>query len=147
MTKDSLTNRLRRKQRNLKRTAVTAIGIVLLLTTLMGGCVLGIRHRNRQSAIATSLAWTKMSALPEGARQVDVEVGGSIFTREFKVEFQASEAEIKDWLVASEGVWFSRRDSISEGTVGYTIDESDALFAQVTVDWETLTVVIHTYWS
>ena len=88
-----------------------------------------------------------MSPLPKSAERIDVEVGGSIFTREFKVEFQASEADIKDWLVASEGVAFSPSRSISEGTVGYTIDESDALFAQVTVDWETLTVVIHTYWS
>ncbi|MEM6868678.1 MAG: hypothetical protein AAF528_09895 [Cyanobacteria bacterium P01_C01_bin.121] len=147
MTKATLTSRLRRKQRNLKKKAVTAMGILLILTMLLSGGVLWIRQINRQSAIDTSLAWTRMSPLPESAKRIDVEVGGSLFTREFEVEFQASEADIKDWLVASPGVSFSPRDSISEGTVGYTISESDALFAQVTVDWETLTVLIHTYWS
>ena len=130
----------------MKKRVITKLSFSLLLGLLLGFGILVHQHE-RQSAINTSLAWTLMSPLPKSAERIDVEVGGSIFTREFKVEFQASEADIKDWLVASEGVAFSPSRSISEGTVGYTIDESDALFAQVTVDWETLTVVIHTYWS
>ncbi|MEO0768151.1 MAG: hypothetical protein AAFY72_01760 [Cyanobacteria bacterium J06649_4] len=147
MTRGTLTNKLRRKQRNLKKKAAMGLSLLLLVIGIFSLVSLGIRQANRQSAINTSLAWTLMSPLPESAEQIDVEVGGSMFTREFKVEFRASEADIKDWLVASEGVAFSPSRSISEGTVGYTIDESAALFAQVTVDWETLTVVIHTYWS
>ena len=102
-----------------------------------------------RGAIETSLTWTRMSPLPESAKNIDVLVEGSMFTREFEVEFEASEEEIKAWLADSPGtaVSYLPRYASAKETISYKIDESEALFAQVTVDWETLTVVIHTYWS
>lgn len=131
------------KERAVKR----VLSLSLLLTVVMSSGALYFRHKERQSAIKAGLDWTKMLPLPESAENIDVDVRGSIFTRELEIEFQASEEDIKSWLIESPGTSFSRRDSRTDSIVPYKISESDALFAQVTVNWDTLTVVIHTYWS
>lgn len=131
----------------MKNRKVGALLLSLFCVGLLSFGALYLRQRDRQSAIDTSLHWARMLPLPDSANNVDVAVEGSIFTREFEIEFQASEEDIKTWLASSPGTAFSPQYSSTEDTKTYKISEPNAMFAQVQVNWETLTVVIHAYWS
>ncbi|MEO1623065.1 MAG: hypothetical protein AAFU53_18790 [Cyanobacteria bacterium J06632_3] len=100
-----------------------------------------------RSAIEASLAWARLSPLPEGAEQIETLVKGSSFSREFEVSFTGNEDTIRTWLQESPGTQSAEVSTVGEVST-YTIAPGEgAQFAQVSVDWATRTVTIHTYWS
>jgi len=57
----------------------------------------------REDAIKSALSWGQLEKLPENAEIIDMEKRGSIFTRQFIIEFESSELEIKKWILKSKG--------------------------------------------
>ncbi|MBE8724252.1 hypothetical protein [Flavobacterium hungaricum] len=57
----------------------------------------------RNEAIQSALEWGKLDTLPQDAEIISLEKRGSIFTRQFIIEFESSESEIKKWMMRSQG--------------------------------------------
>ncbi|WP_433829921.1 hypothetical protein [Flavobacterium anhuiense] len=57
----------------------------------------------REDAIKCALSWGQLEKLPDNAEIISMEKRGSIFTRQFIIEFENSESEIKQWMLQSKG--------------------------------------------
>ncbi|UWY26791.1 hypothetical protein N4T20_13790 [Flavobacterium sp. TR2] len=57
----------------------------------------------KEDAIKCVLSWGQLENLPEKAEIISIEKRGSIFTRQFIIEFESSESEIKKWMQQSKG--------------------------------------------
>jgi hypothetical protein len=103
-------------------------------------------HVNRQE-VEIALRWSRMAPIPKEATDLKVGTDGSMFTREFKVEFVLPSISIQRWLDASAGI----RNSSSEVTGNeerFRIHPADgAQFAEVRVDRKSGKIRIHASWS
>jgi len=123
-----------------------AAGAILLVVSATGGG-LYIQHVSRQSAIATAITWARLAPLPPSACNLQVEVKGSMFTREFVLTFDASPAITQQWLAASPGP-SAATQTVAGPIATYAITPGGgAEFAEVKVDSRTGHVVVRTYWS
>ena len=52
----------------------------------------------KSNAIKTALGWVGISRLPPHAKNVSVKTKGSMFTRQFILEFYSDSTEFKDWI-------------------------------------------------
>jgi len=115
--------------------------LILMSFVLLASCA------NDKSAIQTSLEWSRMAPLPEGAQDIRVSSSGSSFTREFSVSFKATATEIEAWLSKSPGAQDATVVKESNITI-YSINPGGgAQFAEVKVNLSSLIVQIRTYWS
>ena len=57
----------------------------------------------REDAIKCALSWGELEKLADNAEIISMEKRGSIFTRQFIIEFESSESEIKQWMHQSKG--------------------------------------------
>jgi hypothetical protein len=123
-----------------------AVLAVLFVAIVTAGAMY-VSHANRNSAIATATVWARLAPLPHSARNLQVEVKGSMFTREFVITFDASPAVIQQWLASSPGP-ASASPTVGGAITTYAITPGGgAGFAEVTVDHGAGRVVIRTYWS
>jgi len=53
---------------------------------------------DKQESIQTTLEWGGLAPLPVKTSNVNIEKTGLIFTREFIIEFKATENQLKDWI-------------------------------------------------
>ena len=123
------------------RALIIIVSIAIFATTVTG-C-----GPYRQSAIDTSIEWARLAPLPVPTSEVAVEVAGSPFTREFRLSFHLSEAQLEKWLSDCKGI--SDAEIFQEGKITrYAIRPGGgAQFAEVRVNWPTGEVVVRTYWS
>jgi hypothetical protein len=106
-----------------------------------------LAHTNRRSAINTATTWARLAPLPASAQNVQVDVKGSIFTREFVISFEAPPAVIRLWLTASPGPSSATPTTVGPITTYAIKPGGGAQFAEVKVDSSANRVVIHTSWS
>lgn len=59
---------------------------------------------DRAEVINTVQSWGGLSDLPKNATNFEYKKEGSIFTREFTVEFDAPKSEIENWILKSKGL-------------------------------------------
>ena len=129
------------KSRTRSRIAVAVFG--LLLVVIVGGWY----ERNR-SAIETTLEWARLEPLPVSAINVNVEVIGSVFSRQFRLTFTAEPDVVDAWLKASEGIQDAEKSRHADMLIRYAIHPGGgAQFAQVLVYPNIGQVEIRAYWS
>lgn len=129
--------------RIIRITAVVAVALIAIVT--VGG--IWLSHTNRQSAVSAATTWARLAPLPSTAQNVQVDVKGSSFAREFVITFDAPPADIQQWIAASPGP-SSATQSTAGSITSYAIKPGGgAQFAEVKVDSSKHRVVIHTYWS
>ncbi len=122
-------------------------GLAVLLVAIVTAGVLYVSHVTRDSAIAAATTWARLAPLPPTAQNLQVEVKGSMFTREFVITFDASPAVIQQWFAVSPGP-ASASPTVAGAITTYAITPGGgAGFAEVTVDNNRGRVVIRTYWS
>lgn len=103
---------------------------------------------NQTSAIATTQEWARTADFPPGTRNLRVGTEGSMFTREFIVEFEAPAEEIAQWIRDSPGPSAATPDQQDDGSLRYPIDPGGgAQFAEIFVWPELGRVRIRAYWS
>ncbi|MCC9603356.1 hypothetical protein LOC67_22635 [Stieleria sp. JC731] len=91
--------------------------------------------------------WARMSPLPESATGLHVETRGGPFTREFTIRFNAPPDDLNSWLNRSPGT-SNLKPVVNGKSQVYNVEPGNgAMHAEVTVDDDTNSVVIHTYWS
>lgn len=74
----------------------------------------------KEDAIKCALTWGQLEKLPKNAEIISMEKRGSIFTRQFIIEFESSESEIKKWMQESKG-FQNNIPEIKENTKIYEI--------------------------
>jgi len=131
------------------------ISMLLLLVLIGAGYVasgyffsaLVANNNNGAGAIETTKEWAQLSDFPVTASNVTVEAGGSVFTTEFTVEFDAPLADIETWLNESPGT----KDVTPEvgGNIRkYSIEPGGgAQHAELELDEKSGHVKINVYWS
>ena len=129
------------------------IGVLFggVFVLLIGGLWLFFCPRspiNRRSALATAREWARLAAYPGSAGRIDVEIGGSAFSREFIIEFTGLADDIADWIKASPGTKDVIPVTNADGSVLYKIQPGGgAQFAEVILYDNGKTVRIRTFWS
>lgn len=100
------------------------------------------------TAIETAREWARFQPIPPSARALDVEVMGSAMTREFKITFRDSPANIRSWIAASPGPSSVTPTLDADGWKVYDYPAGrGAVFAQIRVSPDGGQVVISTCWS
>ena len=103
---------------------------------------------NQASAIEAVREWARLAPLPESATGLDIQTTGTMFTREFNIEFTAPAADILAWLEKSPGPSAAKLRQDPDGTVIYEIDAGGgAQFAEVRVLKNGTIVRIKAFWS
>lgn len=99
------------------------------------------------SAVATAREWARLSPLPVSQDQIAIQLNGSSFSREIRLEFKAKKSSIHDWISNSEGL-ADAEISRMDDWMHYKIKPGGgAQFAKVMVQETSGRVVIHVYWS
>lgn len=104
---------------------------------------------NRRSAIRTTLEWARLAPFPVPASSLNVQVSGSMFTRQFRISFEGEPQKIQEWLDASPGTRglqpLAEKDSA--GWFVYSIDPAHGLIAEVHLSPGKRQVTVIAVWS
>ncbi|MHC0440370.1 hypothetical protein [Flavobacterium sp. 3-210] len=100
----------------------------------------------KKDAINASLSWGQLNELPKDAVIFHLEKRGSMFTRQFIIEFTSSKPAIKNWILKSRG-FKNVKPEIKNGIKTYEIHprDSDALGGKVEIEGNR--VLINMSWS
>ncbi|WP_289658685.1 hypothetical protein [Flavobacterium panacagri] len=74
----------------------------------------------REEAIEATLSWGELQKLPKDADITHLEKRGSMFTRQFIIEFTCSDSQIKKWMQESKG-FKNSKIKVKDGTIIYEI--------------------------
>jgi len=82
---------------------LVAIGFILYgLAVFFVLCLLSSNLPvEKDDAIQTTLEWARLAPLPDTAKNIHVESGGTVFTRSLLVRFEAPVQRVTDWTKAS----------------------------------------------
>ena len=126
-------------------------GILTGAAAVVALCLIGALSVNvflERSALSIARTWARVAPLPASARDLEVDVLGSMFTREFEVSFKASPQEITEWLRRSPGIQDAGPPQVRGSLCRYVIKPGGgAQWAEVKVDARWNRVTIRTYWS
>lgn len=104
--------------------------------------------REKEAALSSTRQWARLSSFPKTAYGLRVTHGGSMFTREFIVEFKAPAKDVERWLKESPGTKDVKPIAWQDGTLCYKIKPGGgAQFAELTVTKRGTAIMIRTYWS
>ena len=134
-------------KRKTKRIAIGCLGAF----TLYGGCWLFFDIEsplNRNSAFSAVYEWARLEPIPSAAKNISISTTGSMFSREFNLNFDASKADIESWLSISPGTKSVTPEKTVQGDLYFKISPGGgAQGAEVTVSSEGTHVWVHAYWS
>jgi hypothetical protein len=133
----------------LRRWVVRALlGIVALVAFAAYSVLSPESWLNRSSAIAATLEWGRLAPFPSSAKHLSISTSGGMFSRAFRVYFDAPEEDIDRWLQQSPGTRELMPTSPSPGIRHFQIEAGGgAEWAEVTVDDTAHSVSIYVYWS
>ena len=100
----------------------------------------------KKEIIETTLFWSGLNKFPENAEIIDIEKKGSLFTRQFIIEFKAEKEEIEKWKNSSKRLK-NNIPKINGKTELYKISpgENGAIGGKVEI--EENNVIINISWS
>lgn len=100
----------------------------------------------KASMLECTLEWARLAPIPESKEQFEITMEGGPATRAFRASFILPEAELKDWIEASPGLWDAGLET--EGVQQYAIEPGGgAMYAEAVIDFESGLVKVYTYWS
>ena len=130
-----------------RKRVIKLMAVIALLMTFVVAGTIYLSHANSPSAIDTATTWARVAPLPPSARNVDVDVKSSMFSREFIITFNAPPAVIQKWIAASPGLTSASLSTTGSVTTYAITPGGGAQFAEVKVDSRAHQVIIRTYWS
>ena len=99
-----------------------------------------------KEAITTTLNWGGLAKLPNEMEDFSIRKSGSLFTRSFKIEFDASQKEIENWISNSKRL-HENKPTVSGTTKIYLISPGENESFGGTVIVENNSVKINMSWS
>lgn len=123
------------------------------LLLLMGFCAVlyivftdSVMPWNRRDAIATTLQWGGLAAIPLEAYNIAVETEGGMFTRKFLVRFECSPTALDKWISESKRLRSNRAEAKGEKKL-YSVYPGEGNAFGGTVEVEGTQVEIAMSWS
>jgi hypothetical protein len=102
---------------------------------------------DRSGAIESALEWGGLAGLPESAENISVETEGSMFTREFIIEFNCDKTDIDEWIKRS-GLNDLKPLREQNGIKVYQVEgQNGAVGGYVYVDKNEDNIIIDMSWS
>jgi len=77
------------------------IAIIFIVSFYIIFCSNYVMPWNKDETIKTTLKWGGLKELPKNSKIITLEKRGSIFTRQFIIEFISPENDIKNWIKSS----------------------------------------------
>ena len=128
-----------------RKTKWSLAAVAVTITVAVGAILLHVSHDD--SAIKCVCEWARLAPFPRSAANLTVRTSGSMFTREFDVEFDGPLKDINDWIALSPGTTALVPEKAGSRRHYSIIPGGGAEFAELTVDDATGHVHIHAYWS
>jgi hypothetical protein len=131
----------------------TLLGLFIVLVLFIGLFVVPyfaniVMPWQRADAIEAALEWGDLADLPDNADDISIGTEGSMFTREFIIEFSCDKKTIDDWVLQSKGLKDAAVHKGDNGVVSYQVDGHEgAIGGTVTIDEENGRVIIDMSWS
>ncbi|RPH29907.1 MAG: hypothetical protein EHM93_16655 [Bacteroidales bacterium] len=125
---------------------VLSIAILFLIINISSDRVM---PWNKQQAIITTLSWAGLEPLPESSSEIKVWKKGSMFSRQFIIEFTSDQNSIDKWLNENSRLKNMKPIIHSSSIVKYDIHpgENGAIGGFITIDKELNKVTIDMSWS
>ncbi|MEM9481363.1 MAG: hypothetical protein AAGA58_17065 [Verrucomicrobiota bacterium] len=104
----------------------------------------------RESALEAAKEWARIDAFPEGAKDLDIRIGGTSFTRLFTVTFWGDSEDIENWVKGYPGVSDPKCEiwQTEDGGEKYVYPAAGGTIYAEIVHWPSFGKVrIHTTWS
>ena len=102
---------------------------------------------DRDGAIETALTWGGLESLPDDADIISVDTRGSMFAREFIIEFNCGQRELEQWIQNS-GLTKLTPSTANNGLKVYQVTgQKGSIGGRVYVDNEKGNVIIDMSWS
>lgn len=124
--------------------------VVVICLSALAACG-GSDRSGGTDAVHTVMTWCRVAEFPANRTGEKIETKGSAATREFDVTFQASAAELTQWIAASPGLKEAASAPVSgpngEQMTLYTIKPKDAAYCVVRINHAAGVVEIKAYWS
>lgn len=129
--------------------ALTGFAVAVLAAVSCLPLLIEVRRSAQwSSALEFTQEWARLARFPAGLKDLQVQVRGTSFTREFRVEFRAPRAAINAWLSRSPGTRNVNPVVRPDGSLLYSIRPGGgAQFAELLVSDDGTHVRIRTYWS
>jgi hypothetical protein len=103
---------------------------------------------NKTEAIETALSWGGLANIPNSALNIIVDTEGSMFTREFIIEFNCECDDIEEWISQSPGLKNINPAIEDHGILIYQVPGKEgAIGGIVTIDKNKGKVTIDMSWS
>jgi hypothetical protein len=131
----------------------TFLGLFIVLVLFIGLLVVPyfaniVMPWQRADAIDAALEWGDLAELPDNADDISVDTEGSMFTREFIVEFTSDKKTIEEWILKSNGLRTADFHKGDDGVVSYQVDGHEgSIGGTVTIDKGNGRVIIDMSWS
>lgn len=129
-----------------------ALGILIVFTLFIGLFVFSyfaniVMPWQRAEAIEAALDWGGLHDLPESADIISIDTEGSMFTREFIIEFSCDQTELQNWVEKS-GLNNLERIKEENGVRVYQVPgQSGSIGGKVYIDVNKSYVIIDMSWS
>ncbi|HEY3403643.1 MAG TPA: hypothetical protein VGK59_09670 [Ohtaekwangia sp.] len=102
---------------------------------------------DRAEAIETALTWGGLENLPDNADITSVDTKGSMFTREFIIEFNCGQEELEEWIQNSGLTKLTPRTDDNGLKVYQVTGQEGSIGGHVYIDNEKGNVIIDMSWS
>lgn len=131
----------------------TLLGLFIVLVLFIGLFIVPyfaniVMPWERADAIEAALEWGDLADLPDNADDISIGTKGSMFTREFIIEFSSDKKTIDEWILQSKGLKDAEVTKGDNGVVSYQVDgNGGAIGGTVTIDETSGRVIIDMSWS
>lgn len=106
------------------------------------------QNQNERSAVKAVEEWAGVAPISSCDASPSVEAAGSMFTREFFIEFTCDTVVLKEWVANSPGLTEANMTKKENQKHIYLVKPAGgAVSALVEIDWSSNTVNLHTAWS
>jgi len=127
------------------KTTLIRATIIFVILILIGVWIL--QRLNYRSAIETAEVWARVASIRACDSRPEVDASGSMFTRQFVVEFSCESSKLKQWVNDSIGLK-GAAVTTSNNIETYIISPGGgATFAEVKINWVENTVYLRAFWS
>ena len=134
------------RKKTFKIIVLVVISVFLVFCIFPPNVVMNFIPFYHDKMIQDTVEWCRIDDFP--VQGIEIEVKGSVFSREYVGSFIASKELVDVWVENSPGLQNAKTEILSKGVIKYIITPGGgAQYAEVVIDFEYGKVTFRTYWS